>query len=121
MSFDSRTRFIQLTYLCTAPSRTTYLVQATAPVSACLQPTQCLAARTGRGEVSKAGKHTSSKRLYDEYETRYKKMLYFVETTHEVAETVIFRQNIPVDSINVLIDIYFLQHMSKVGYVYTGP
>ena len=83
-------------YLCTAPSRTTFLVQATAPVSACLQPTQCLAARTGRGEVSKAGKHTSSKRLYDEYETRYKKMLYFVETTHEVAETVIFRKNIPV-------------------------
>ena len=35
------------------------------------------------------------------------KMLYFVETTQEVAETVIFRQNTPVDSINVLTDIYF--------------
>ena len=34
-------------------------------------------------------------------------MLYFVETTQEVAETVIFRQNTPVDSINVLTDIYF--------------
>ena len=44
-----------------------------------------LAARTGRGEISQAGKHTSSKRRY-EYTTRNKmnKMLYFVETTHEV-------------------------------------
>ena len=60
-----------------------------------------LAARTGRGEISQAGKHTSPKRRYHEYTTRnrMKKMLYFVETTHEVAETVIFRQNVlPVDS-----------------------
>ena len=50
-----------------------------------------LAARTGKEEVSEAGKHTSSKRRY-EYTARHqmKKMLYFMETTHEVAETIIF-------------------------------
>ena len=36
---------------------------------------------------------------------KMKNKLYFVETTPEVAETAIFRQNVPVDSINVLIDI----------------
>ena len=53
-----------------------------------------LAARTGRGEISQAGKHTSSKRHY-EYTTRkeMEKMLYFVEMTHEVAETVIYSDN----------------------------
>ena len=64
------------------------------------QPTRCFAARTGSGEISQAGKHTSSKRRC-EYTTRnkMKNMLYFVETTHEVAETVIFRQYVPVDII----------------------
>ena len=51
------------TYLCTAVSYDT-LGTATAPVSACLQPTCCLAARTARGELSQADKHTSSKRRY---------------------------------------------------------
>ena len=50
------------TYLCTAVSYD-ILGTATAPMSACLQPTRCLAARTARG-ISQAGKHTSSKRRY---------------------------------------------------------
>ena len=33
-----------------------------------------------------------------QHETRWEKMLYFVETTCEVAETVIFRQYVPVES-----------------------
>ena len=83
------------------------LVTATAPVSACLHPTGCLAARTGRGEISQAGKHTSSKRRRYHTNTARNKMqtmLYFVETTHEVAETVIFRQYVPcLTSISCLI------------------
>ena len=85
------------TCLCTAVSYD-ILGTATAPVSACLQPTRCLAARTARGEISRAGKHASSKRRYKRvHNTKQdEKMLYFVETTREVAETVIFRQHVPV-------------------------
>ena len=70
---------------------------ATAPVSACLQPTRCLAARAIRG-IRQAGKHTSSKRRYVRVHNTKQdgKMLYFVETTHEVAEIVTFRQYVPV-------------------------
>ena len=64
--------------------------------------TRCLAARTGRGEISQAGKHTSSKRRYhtNTKRSKMKKMLHFVETTHEVAETVKIRQyvRVPVKS-----------------------
>ena len=42
------------------------------------------------GEISQAGKHTSSMRRYDT-KNEMKNMLYFVETTHEVAKTVVFR------------------------------
>ena len=46
------------------------------------------------GEISQAGKHTSSMRRYDT-KNEMKNMLYFVETTHEVAETVIFQKYVP--------------------------
>ena len=70
---------------------------ATAPVSACLQPRRCLAARAIRG-IRQAGKHTSSKRRHVRVHNTKQdgKMLYFVETTHEVAEIVTFRQYVPV-------------------------
>ena len=61
-----------------------------------------MAARTGRGEIRQAGKHTSSKRRYDYiHNTRLNKMkniIYFVETAQEAATTVIFRQYVPVRS-----------------------
>ena len=99
-SFDNRIRFIQTNVSLYRTVSCDILGTVTAPVSACLQPTRRLAARTGRGKISQAGKHTSSKRRYHTNTTRnkMKNMLYFFETTHEVAETVIFRQYVPVKS-----------------------
>ena len=56
--FYSRTThtIVTQTYLCTAVSYD-ILSTATAPVSACLQPTRCLAARTARVEIRQAGRH----------------------------------------------------------------
>ena len=84
------------TYLCTAVSYDT-LGTATAPVSACLQPTRCLAARNARG-ISQAGRHTSSKRRYIRvHNTKQdEKNAVFRRNIHEVGETVLFRQYVPV-------------------------
>ena len=86
MSFDNSIRFIRTNVSLYRTVSCDILGTATAPVSACLQPTRCLAARTGRGDISQAGKHTTPKRHDDTNTTRnkMKEKLYFVETTHEV-------------------------------------
>ena len=87
-------------HLCTAVSYD-ILDTATAAVSPCLQPTRCLAARTAMGEASTQARRDA---IY-EYTTRNKilKMLYLVETTNKVAETVIFQHHVPVALLLMLI------------------
>ena len=85
------------TYLCTGQSRTTYLVQ---PLRLCQHAySQRVAwphALPG-GSARQASTRARRDAIY-EYTTpsKMKKMLYFVETKHEVAETIILRQHVAV-------------------------
>ena len=96
-SFDNRIRFIQTNVSLYSSTVSYYILGiATAPVS--MPTAYALPGRTHWGEISQAGKHASSNRRYIRvHNTKQdEKNAVFRRNIHEVGETVLFRQYVPV-------------------------